>query len=59
MVRTAPELTEAEVLKFASEHLARFKLPKAVVFTEEIPRNPSGKILKRLLREQYPGPAAE
>ena len=59
VVRTAPELTEAEVLKFASEHLARFKLPKAVVFAEEIPRNPSGKILKRLLREQYPGPAAE
>ena len=59
VVRTAPELTEAEVLKFASEHLARFKLPKAVAFADEIPRNPSGKILKRLLREQYPGPAAE
>ena len=59
VVRTDPALTEAEVLKFASEHLARFKLPKAVAFTDEIPRNPSGKILKRILREQYPGPAAE
>jgi len=28
-----------------------------VVFVDEIPRNPSGKILKRVLRDQFPGPA--
>ena len=37
--------------------IVRFKQPKAVVFTDEIPRNPSGKILKFMLREQYPGQA--
>ena len=59
VVRTDPALTEADVLRWCSEHLARYKLPKAVVFAEEIPRNPSGKILKRVLREAWPGPAAE
>jgi len=39
--------------------LAAFKMPKAVEFVEEIPRNPTGKVLKRILREQFPGPAAE
>jgi acyl-CoA synthetase (AMP-forming)/AMP-acid ligase II len=52
-------LTEAEVLEHCQAKLARFKLPKQAVFVEEIPRNPSGKVLKRVLREQYPGPAAE
>ena len=33
--------------------LARFKMPKAVEFADVIPRNPTGKVLKRVLREQY------
>ncbi len=57
VVRTSEVLTEADVLDYCQGRLARFKQPKAVAFTDEIPRNPSGKILKRLLREQYPGPA--
>lgn len=59
VVRADPELDEAAVMRWCSEHLARFKLPRGVVFIDEIPRNPSGKILKRVLRESYPGPAAE
>jgi O-succinylbenzoate-CoA ligase len=39
--------------------LAPFKMPKAVEFIDEIPRNPTGKILKRILREQFPGPATD
>lgn len=50
-------LTEADVLKFCDGKLARFKLPKGAAFVDEIPRNPSGKVLKRVLREQFPGPA--
>jgi acyl-coenzyme A synthetase/AMP-(fatty) acid ligase len=34
-------------------------VPKGLVFADEIPRNPSGKILKRVLRETWPGPAAD
>ncbi len=51
--------TAEDIIGFCQEKLARFKIPKAVEFSDDIPRNPSGKILKRLLRERYPGPAAE
>ncbi|MBV1876596.1 MAG: long-chain fatty acid--CoA ligase [Pseudomonadales bacterium] len=47
-------LTESDVLSFCKGKLAGFKQPKVVEFIDEIPRNPSGKILKRLLREQFP-----
>lgn len=57
VVRTTETLTEAAVIEYCRGKLARFKQPQGVVFTTEIPRNPSGKILKRLLREQYPDPA--
>ncbi|MEH6636186.1 MAG: long-chain fatty acid--CoA ligase [Halioglobus sp.] len=59
VVKKDDKLTEAEVLEHCSEKLARFKLPKGAIFLTEIPRNPSGKILKRVLREQFPGPAME
>ena len=45
--------TEAEIITFAREHLAGYKLPKSVDFTDVLPRNPSGKLLKRELREPY------
>ena len=44
---------------FVRERLARYKQPKSYVFVDLLPRNPSGKILKRMLREQFPGPAPE
>ncbi|MCK1315419.1 fatty acid--CoA ligase [Bradyrhizobium sp. 23] len=43
----------AGILHFARERLAGFKIPKSIDFLNELPRNPSGKILKRLLRERY------
>jgi acyl-CoA synthetase (AMP-forming)/AMP-acid ligase II len=46
-------LTDAELLDWCKGRLAAFKLPKATVVVTEIPRNPSGKILKRVLREQF------
>jgi len=57
VVRNDGTLTEADVLAYAKGRLAAFKLPKGVAFVDEIPRNPSGKILKRILRERFPGPA--
>lgn len=59
VVRKDPALDEASVLDFCKDKLARFKQPVEVHFVEEIPRNPSGKILKRILRDQFPGPAAQ
>ncbi len=48
-------LTEAEVLAHAAAHLATFKCPKAVVFVDSLPKNPSGKLLKRELRQRFQG----
>jgi long-chain acyl-CoA synthetase len=42
-----------EIMAFARERLARYKCPTSVDFLDALPRNPSGKILKRLLREPY------
>jgi hypothetical protein len=43
----------ADVIAFARERLAHLKCPTSVDFVESLPRNPSGKILKRALREPY------
>ena len=51
--------SEADIMQFLDKRLARFKMPKGMAFIDEIPRNPSGKILKRFLREDFPGPAPE
>jgi fatty-acyl-CoA synthase len=51
--RAGQALTEADVLAHCQQHLAGFKAPKAVVFTEALPKNPSGKLLKRELRQRY------
>jgi len=59
VVRADPDLDEAAVLAHCSDKLARFKLPKRAVFTDVIPRNPTGKALKRLLREQFSFDAPE
>ncbi|MFJ2158345.1 acyl-CoA synthetase [Streptomyces sp. NPDC087856] len=47
------EVTESQLIDHAKEKLAHFKAPKRVVFVDELPRNASGKILKRELREQF------
>ena len=44
-------LDEEAVKGYVKEHLARYKVPREVVFLDELPRNPTGKILKRELRE--------
>jgi acyl-CoA synthetase (AMP-forming)/AMP-acid ligase II len=46
-------INEADLLAGCKGRLAVFKLPKAVVLLAEIPRNPSGKILKRVLRDEF------
>ncbi|WP_406129358.1 acyl-CoA synthetase [Streptomyces canus] len=47
------EVTGAELLDHAREKLAHFKAPKRVLFVDELPRNASGKILKRELRDRF------
>ncbi|MEU9311891.1 acyl-CoA synthetase [Streptomyces sp. NPDC048256] len=47
------EVTEEELVAHARENLPHFKAPKRVLFVPELPRNASGKILKRELRERF------
>ncbi|HZQ31304.1 MAG TPA: long-chain-fatty-acid--CoA ligase FadD2 [Mycobacterium sp.] len=42
---------EDEIKSYVKEHLARYKVPREVIFLDELPRNPTGKILKRELRK--------
>jgi HIP---CoA ligase len=45
-------LSSEDVLAFCRERLANYKVPRRVEFRGELPRNPSGKVLKRVLREE-------
>lgn len=46
------ELSEDEVKKYVKDHLARYKVPRDVEFLDELPRNATGKVLKRELQEK-------
>jgi acyl-CoA synthetase (AMP-forming)/AMP-acid ligase II len=54
VIRPNMELTQKELIDHCRPLMAGFKRPEHVVFTDELPRNPMGKVLKRVLREQYP-----
>jgi malonyl-CoA/methylmalonyl-CoA synthetase len=51
--RPGAQLEQGAVVATLAERLARFKLPKAVFFVEELPRNTMGKVQKSVLRAQY------
>jgi acyl-CoA synthetase (AMP-forming)/AMP-acid ligase II len=59
VVKQGETLSAGDVMGHCKGKLAGFKQPKTVEFVDEIPRNPSGKILKRILRDRFPGPAPE
>ncbi|GAA3547532.1 acyl-CoA synthetase [Nonomuraea rosea] len=44
---------ESELIAYCREHLAHYKCPKSVDFREALPRHPTGKLYKRLLRDEY------
>ena len=44
---------EASVIAWARERIGGFKVPKSVDFVESLPRNATGKVLRRMLRERY------
>jgi long-chain acyl-CoA synthetase len=52
MADAGPDL-EAELLAFCRAHLSHVKCPRTIDFMEELPRHPTGKLYKRLLRDKY------
>lgn len=53
IVTTNRPLDMDEIIHYARQHIAGYKIPKSVDFVDEIPRNASGKILKNVLRDKY------
>jgi fatty-acyl-CoA synthase/long-chain acyl-CoA synthetase len=53
VARPGSGLDEAALTAYARAHLAGYKVPRSISFLSEVPRNASGKILKRVLREPY------
>ena len=50
VAREGARLSEEQVKEYVKQNLARFKVPREVVFMQELPRNATGKVLKRELR---------
>jgi len=54
------DLTEAAILEMLKGRIANYKVPKRILFVDELPRNAMGKVQKNLLRERYaPDPSAQ
>lgn len=53
VAKDGDQLKDTDVMKFVSERVAEYKRIHRVVFLEELPKNPSGKILRRVLKEKY------
>jgi long-chain acyl-CoA synthetase len=49
------ESTAEDLLEYSREHLANYMVPRSIDFIEEMPRLPTGKLYKRLLRDKYWG----
>ncbi|AMR79236.1 AMP-binding protein [Cupriavidus nantongensis] len=59
VLRPGMTLSEKEMMSHCRSLLAGFKIPKRLIISEALPRTPSGKVLKRVLREQCAPPAGE
>ncbi len=57
-LKAGSQTSERELLEFCSGQLARFKIPKQLIFIPSLPYSPYGKVLKSELRKQYPMLAA-
>jgi long-chain acyl-CoA synthetase len=53
VLKEGMSVTSEEIIDFCKNRIARYKAPKSVEFVESMPKTPSGKILKRELREKY------
>ncbi len=53
VLKQGEELTEEELIEWCQGKIGRYKIPKKVVFADAIPRTPTGKILKRVLRDKF------
>ncbi|RMG80108.1 MAG: acid--CoA ligase, partial [Chloroflexi bacterium] len=53
VLKPGQQVSEEQIIEHCKANLAKFKVPKSVVYVDELPRNAAGKVLKRKLREQF------
>ena len=53
VLKPGAHLTEAQVIDFCAQNLAGFKKPRSVDFINELPKNPNGKVVRRMVRDGY------
>jgi fatty-acyl-CoA synthase len=53
VLKQGQNLTAEEIIDYLSGRLAKYKIPKSVVFLDQLPRNAAGKVLKTTLREKH------
>jgi acyl-CoA synthetase (AMP-forming)/AMP-acid ligase II len=53
VLRQGAKIDEAALMSFCREHLAGYKTPRSVEFVDALPRNPQGKVLKRVLKQRF------
>lgn len=53
VLKEGMEASEEEIIDFCKDNLASYKKPKSVEFRKELPKSPTGKILKRVIREAF------
>ena len=53
VLKEGEEATEGEIMDFCKNRMAGYKLPKTVTFVDALPKSSSGKILKRVVREEF------
>jgi acyl-CoA synthetase (AMP-forming)/AMP-acid ligase II len=56
VLKDGKQASEEDISEYCRQRLASFKKPESVIFCKELPRNPMGKVLKRLLKEEYSHP---
>jgi len=56
VLKKGEKASAEEIMEYCREKIASFKRPRSVIFVDELPRNPMGKILKRVLRDNYGKP---
>jgi acyl-CoA synthetase (AMP-forming)/AMP-acid ligase II len=47
------QVTEEEIISLCKENIASYKKPRSVEFVQQLPKSPTGKILKRVIRERF------
>lgn len=52
LLKASQTITEEEIIAFCSERMAGYKIPRAIKFIDSLPKNATGKVLKKLLREE-------